>query len=371
MHQISDTATASRKDRTPKKLAPFPSSFQTCLPFFRIMTTIRVLSQDDINKLLALGDSKAALEMVDLMASTFATYTAAHGNEEKQKYAQAPQRIAVTTDLHKVLFMPSRLNTTTSIKVVSVPLGDSKGGLPGTTLVLDEATGGLQAVMNAAALTAVRTAAGSALATQYYAKEDAKSLLVLGAGAQGRAHIDMVVAVRPSIESVVIWNRGQERREQLVRDIQAAYPKLKVSGAGNDAELEAAAREADIVCTATNATQPILRGSWLKSDVHLNCVGSYRLDMHEIDAQCVKQTEKILVDSVEACTHESGELVASSTPESWTELGQIVIDKQDTAADRAKRTLFKSVGISVQDSAIAGLMAKRAADANIGSVVPY
>ncbi|KAI9490225.1 hypothetical protein BDB00DRAFT_769242 [Zychaea mexicana] len=305
------------------------------------------------------------------MGSTFAAYTAAHGDAEKQKCAQAPQRIAVTTDMHKVLFMPSRLNTTTSIKVVSVPLGDSKGGLPGTTLVLDEATGGLQTVMNAAALTAVRTAAGSALATQYYAKEDAKSLVVLGAGAQGRAHIDMVVAVRPSIQNVTIWNRGQERRDQLVREIQAAYPNLTVKGAGNDAELEPAARDADIVCTCTNATQPILRGEWLKEDVHLNCVGSYRLDMHEIDAQCVKQTDKILVDSVEACTAESGELVASSTPEKWTELGKIVIENQDAKADSAKRTLFKSVGISVQDSAIAGLMAKRAADANLGSVVPY
>ena len=123
-------------------------------------SSIRVLSQDDINKLLAVGDSKAALEMVDLMATTFAAYTDAHGDAEKQKRAQAPQRIGVETDSHKVLFMPSRLNTTTSIKVVSVPLGDSKGGLPGTILVLDEATGGLSTVMNGAVLTAVRTAAG-------------------------------------------------------------------------------------------------------------------------------------------------------------------------------------------------------------------
>ncbi|KAI9244553.1 hypothetical protein BDA99DRAFT_553707 [Phascolomyces articulosus] len=335
-------------------------------------SSIRVLSQDDINKLLAVGDAKAALEMVDLMATTFAAYTGAHGNAEKQKLAQAPQRIGVETDSHKVLFMPSRLNTTTSIKVVSVPLGDSKGGLPGTILVLDEATGGLSTVMNGAVLTAVRTAAGSAVATKYYAKEDSKSLLVLGAGAQGRSHIDMMIAVRPSIEKVTIWNRGQERRDKLVREIQEAYPKLSVEGVGNEGEgLASAARDADIVCTCTNATEPVLHGKWLKSDVHLNCVGSYRLDMHEIDAQCVKQTEKILVDSIEACTHESGELVASSNSEAWTELGQIVIENQDTKADQAKRTLFKSVGISVQDSAIAGLMAKRGAEANLGSVVPY
>ncbi|ORY97398.1 hypothetical protein BCR43DRAFT_472491 [Syncephalastrum racemosum] len=333
-------------------------------------TTIRVLSQNDIHKLLGLGDPAAAHEMVDLMAETFASYTATHDNPEKQKSAQAPQRIGVTTDNHKVLFMPSRLNQTTSVKVVSVPLGDSKAGLPGTTLVLDEATGGVEAVMNAAALTAVRTAAGSALATRLYAKDDATHLLVLGAGAQGRAHADMVIAERPSVQHITIWNRGQERREQLVRELQKAYPTRTVVGVDLDT-LEPAAREADIVCTCTNATDPILRGTWLRSDVHLNCVGSYRMDMHEIDGETVRQSECILVDSVEACKAESGELVASSQPSEWTELGQIVLEKRDTTQDKAKRTLFKSVGISVQDSAISGLMVKRAKEQDVGVCVPY
>ncbi|KAL1935217.1 hypothetical protein VTP01DRAFT_4357 [Rhizomucor pusillus] len=329
-------------------------------------TTIRVLSQADVDALLALGNesSAAALEIVDLMASTFATFS------KRPERAQAPHRIGVTTDQHKVLFMPSRLDTTTSIKVVSVPLGDSKGGLPGTVLVLDEATGSVQAVMNATALTAVRTAAGSAVATRYFASQDSKHLLVLGAGAQGRAHVDMMVAVRPSIERVTIWNRGQERREKLVKDIQDTYPHLKVQGVGME-DLESAARNADIVCTCTNATEPILKGSWLKSNVHLNCVGSYRLDMHEIDAETVKTMKALIVDSVEACKAESGELVASSSPDQWVEIGNIVADHQDTQHLQRQKTLFKSVGVSVQDSAIAGLIVKRAEQQTTGSIVPF
>lgn len=124
-----------------------------------MVSTIRVLSENDIEQLLALGD---ALEIVNLMADALAAYTLSRSDPDKHKDAQAPHRLTVTTDNHKVLFMPSRLGTTTSVKIVSVPLSDnSKTGLPGTTVVLNEDTGEVEAVMNAAALTAVRTAAGT------------------------------------------------------------------------------------------------------------------------------------------------------------------------------------------------------------------
>lgn len=210
------------------------------------------------------------------------------------------------------------------------------------------------------------------MATYLYAVSEASHLLVLGAGAQARAHIDMMLAVRPTINHVTIWNRGSERRQQLVHAIQTAYPHLTVQGAASDAELEAAARQADIVCTCTNSSQPILRGAWLKPTVHLNCVGSYRLDMHEVDADTIKLTQRIIVDSVEACGHEAGELVASSKPEDWIEIGRILLHgTTPSEEERSCRTLFKSVGISVQDSAIAGLMVRRAKDSNTGSVVPF
>lgn len=214
---------------------------------------------------------------------------------------------------------------------------------------------------------------GSALATRYYALENAQELLVLGAGAQARAHVDMMLAVRPTIRKVTVWNRGPGRREKLVSQLLKAYPNLTVVGIDNDS-LEQAARSADIICTCTNATQPVLRGAWLKPDVHLNCVGSYRLDMREVDQEAVAHMDKIIVDSIEACSAEAGELVAWSKQALWTEIGQVVlIDRTQPIIGyfRSKRTMFKSVGISVQDSAIAGLMLKRAKELNIGSPVPY
>lgn len=127
------------------------------------MSSILVLSQTDINKLLAQGDAQVANQVVDLMEDTFIKYTAGHDNEEKAKQAQSPQRIGVSTESHQVLFMPSRLGSTTSIKIVSVPTKDGLSGLPATNIVIDEKTGGVEAVMNADALTAVRTAAGNVI----------------------------------------------------------------------------------------------------------------------------------------------------------------------------------------------------------------
>ncbi|KAG2232598.1 hypothetical protein INT48_009807 [Thamnidium elegans] len=333
------------------------------------MSNILILSQTDIDKVLSQGDAKVANQVIDLMQTTFEKFTQGQTNEQFALAAQSPQRISVSTDSHKVLFMPSRLDTTTSIKIVSVPTKEGVSGLPATILVLDENTGSVQAVMNAGALTAVRTAAGSGLATRLYAHAESKNLVVFGAGAQGRSHVDMMIAVRPSLERIAIWNRGQKRKLELIQELQEAYPTRTFVSANE--ELETEVQKADIICTCTNATEPVLFGKWLKDGVHLNCVGSYRMDMHEVDTETVKRAEVIVVDSVEACAHEAGELVKSSKSQDWLEMGNIFLNKLDTKQDVSKITLFKSVGISVQDSAIAGLMVTRAKEEGLGNIVPF
>ncbi|KAG1459457.1 hypothetical protein G6F46_006038 [Rhizopus delemar] len=307
--------------------------------------------------------------MIDLMGETFEKFTAGHLDSKLALKAQSPQRISVHMDSHQALFMPSRLDQTTSLKIVSVPTKEGKSGLPATIVVLDKEEGSVEAVMNADALTAIRTAAGSGLATRYYANPSAKNLVVFGAGAQGRSHIDMMVAVRPTIERIAIWNRGEERKNQLIQELRSIYPKKEIISANEDLENEV--KQADIVCTCTNATDPVLFGRWLKSGVHLNCVGSYRKDMHEVDAETIKKAQLIAVDSVEACSEEAGELIKSSRSEDWLEIGNVTYKKIKFEQDRDKITLFKSVGISVQDSAISGLILKLAKENEIGKIVPF
>ncbi|KAI7907600.1 uncharacterized protein BX663DRAFT_491413 [Cokeromyces recurvatus] len=349
------------------------------------MTNIRVISQSDISRILSQGNTEVANEIVDIMAKTFRQFTEGQNdkaNENERLASQSPQRIGISTEAFQVLFMPSRLDHTTSIKVVSVPTKEGLSGLPATILVIDETTGSTEAVMNATSLTAIRTAAGSGLATRYFAHPEAKNLVVLGAGAQAKAHIDIMISIRPSIERISIWNRSEQRRLELIKELQQIYPtRTFVSAVGDDNSshhdvnaflLEEEVRKADIICTCTNATDPILVGQWLKPGVHLNCIGSYRLDMHEIDSDTVKRAELIIVDSIKACSHEAGELVASSKPEDWLEIGQYMIDNEEIETKyNEKITLFKSVGISVQDSAIAGLIVKHAKKEKLGTIVPF
>ncbi|KAI8984628.1 hypothetical protein BDF20DRAFT_860948 [Mycotypha africana] len=335
--------------------------------------SLTVLSQKNIDDILSKDNVEVANAIVDLMGETFAKFTAGHSDDTKALQAQSPQRIGIDTDSRKVLFMPSRLGETTSIKIVSVPTKDGLSGLPATVMVMDEDTGRVQAVMNADSLTAIRTAAGSGLATRYYADENAKNLLVFGAGAQGEAHVKIMLAVRPNLEKIYIWNRSEARKQGLIKELQKAHPTREfIAVKADNSNLEEIVRNADIICTCTNSTEPVLFGKWLKPGVHLNCIGSYRMDMHEIDSETVKKAELIIVDSIDACKHEAGELVKSSKPEQWIEMGSRVLDGlKKTEAERNKRTLFKSVGISVQDSAIAGWILDRAKRSNIGSKVPF
>lgn len=208
------------------------------------------------------------------------------------------------------------------------------------------------------------------MATRLYAKTNSKNLVVFGAGAQGRAHVDMMIAVRPSIERISIWNRGEKRRLELIKELEKAYPTRTFVSA-DEASLKNEVQNADIICTCTNATDPVLFGKWLSEDVHLNCVGSYRMDMHEVDAETIKRAEIIAVDSIDACSNEAGELVKSSKPEEWLEMGDIVLKNINTKENQRKITLFKSVGISVQDSAIGGLMIELAKKENLGTYVPF
>lgn len=209
---------------------------------------------------------------------------------------------------------------------------------------------------------------GSGLATRLYANPQAKRAVIFGAGAQGQSHIDMIIAARPSLDHISVWNRSPERRNGLIKLMQKRYP-TRTFTAIDDSTAESAVRQAHIVCTCTNATQPVLFGAWLSPGTHLNLVGSYRMDMHEVDAQTIQRADTIVVDSVEACGHEAGELVLSSKPEQWVEMGSVV--KTTPAFDPHRITLFKSVGISVQDSAIAGLMIKKAEEEQLGVSAPF
>jgi thiomorpholine-carboxylate dehydrogenase len=200
-------------------------------------------------------------------------------------------------------------------------------------------TGEPLAVMDGRLITEMRTAAVSAAATQRLAAPDSRVLALLGSGVQAHAHLQALRLVR-RFEEVRVWSRTSEHAEQFARQHQAkAMPA------------ESAVRGADVIVTATNALQPILEGAWLKPGAHVNAVGSPRPDWRELDDRAMANT--LVVDSREAARKEAGDVILSKA-KIYAEIGEIFSGMKE--APVSATTVFKSVGLAVEDIATARLV---------------
>ena len=200
-------------------------------------------------------------------------------------------------------------------------------------------TGEPLAVMDARLITEMRTAAVSASATRRLAAPDSRVLALLGSGVQARAHLQALMLVRHFAE-VRVWSRTAEHAERFAEQHNAkAMP------------VEAAVRGADVVVTATSALQPILEGAWLKPGAHVNAVGAPRPDWRELDDSAMANT--LVVDSREAVLKESGDVILSKA-KIYAEIGEIFAGVKE--APLPATTVFKSVGIAVEDIAAAKLV---------------
>ena len=200
-------------------------------------------------------------------------------------------------------------------------------------------TGEPLAVMGARLITEMRTAAVSAAATRRLAAPDSRVLALLGSGVQARAHLQALMLVRHFAE-IRVWSRTAEHAERFAEQHNAkAMP------------VEAAVRGADVVVTATSALQPILEGAWLKPGAHVNAVGAPRPDWRELDDSAMANT--LVVDSREAVLKESGDVILSKA-KIYAEIGEIFAGVKE--APLPTTTVFKSVGIAVEDIAAAKLV---------------
>src|SRR5438067_589421 len=225
-----------------------------------------------------------------------------------------------------VTFYPSNAGTELPTHMAVIALFDPKTGEP-------------LALMDGRYITEMRTAAVSAVATDALAAHDAKVLTLLGAGVQARSHLEILPHVR-EFEEVRVWNRTWERAERFAQ------------GHGIKAmPLESAVRGADVVVTATSSHEPILKGEWLKTGAHVTAIGAARPDWRELDDAVMANV--VVVDSYEGARTESGDVILSGiTP--YAELGEILNGSKSVAATRT--TVFKSLGMAVQDLATAQLV---------------
>jgi ornithine cyclodeaminase/alanine dehydrogenase-like protein (mu-crystallin family) len=225
-----------------------------------------------------------------------------------------------------VTFYPNNAGTALPTHMAVIALFDPKTGEP-------------LALMDGRYITEMRTAAVSAVATDALAAPDAKVLALLGAGVQAQAHLEVLPHVR-RFKEIRVWNHHPEKAERF-----AEKHGIKAM------DIEAAVRDADVVVTATSAREPILRGKWLKRGAHVNAVGASRPDWRELDDDAMRNV--VIVDSYEGARNEAGDVILSgATP--YAELGEILNGSK--RVDSGTTTIFKSLGMAVEDVAAAKLV---------------
>ena len=253
-------------------------------------------------------------------------------------------------------------------KLVSVYGQNPSRNLPviGALYVLsDYETGFPVAVMDAGYITGLRTAAASAVATRYLAREDSRTLGIFGTGVQGEFHALCIPAVRP-IEQIVVWSRGQDTMQAFCERIDGKV-QANVRPAGSIEEVASC----DVVVTATTSATPLFSGSLLKPGTHVNNVGSHSPTTREMDTESVTRGT-VVVDAYDAAWAESGDVLipidegAITREHVVAELGEVVLGKKPGRQRPDELTLFKSNGLAFQDAVTAALGLQRARDAGAG-----
>ena len=242
--------------------------------------------------------------------------------------------------------MPALTPEGLGLKAVTFYPSNVDRGIPthmATIFLVDPETGAPLAVMDGRLITEMRTAAVSAAATKLLALPDAKILAILGSGVQAQSHAEALRLVRNFAE-VRVWGPTRERAERFAKEIVA-----------KSMSAEEAVRGADVVVTATNSKTPVLKGSWLKSGCHVNAIGACRPDWRELDDEAMSNV--LFVDSREGALKESGDIILSGA-KIYLELGEALAGKVPSRANET--TIFKSLGMAVEDIAAAMLVYRSA-----------
>ena len=215
--------------------------------------------------------------------------------------------------------------------------------------LFDPKTGEPLALMDGRYITEMRTAAVSAVATDHLGRADTPVLAILGSGVQARSHLEALRIVR-KFREVRVWSPRHARE---------FASKFGVSAA---ASAEEAVRGADVIVVATSATTPVLRGEWLSPGAHINAVGATRPDWRELDDEVLRKA-RIYVESREAATKESGDIIAAG--KIFAELGEVVAGSKPGRQSDDETTLYKSIGVAIEDICSAELVYRRALAAGI------
>jgi ornithine cyclodeaminase/alanine dehydrogenase-like protein (mu-crystallin family) len=285
-----------------------------------------------------------------------------------------PVRLVVPlTQIHgRITSMPGYLDQDQALgmKVVTYFQNNDKQGLPAilaTIMLFSTQTGKAIAVMDGTFITTIRTACASALATRILANAEAPVLGVIGAGVQARAHIRALSRVR-RLRKVKIYSPSGVSGRTIKKDLE---PEIGIS-IDVMANSEQAVRDSDLVVTVSTAKQPVLKLEWITPGAHISAVGSHRPDLREIDGATLSHST-VVVDSREAIMAECGDVLLAIKENSFSErsihaeIGEVLAGAKRGRSHAAEITLYKSVGIAIQDVATAHYVYRKALERKIGT----
>lgn len=322
-----------------------------------VSVDVLVISGADVRRLLPMKDCIPLIENV--------MRTVSRGG------AQLPLRIGVSPPdtQNKLVVMPGYVDdpATMGAKVIAVYPGNARRGLSshmGAVLLFDAREGVPLALIDAASITGMRTAAASAVATRALSPEDACDLAIIGTGEQAAAHLHAISQVR-KLRTVRVWGRSRENARAFAeREASTVDPKIEVCETIRDALVGA-----DMVCTTTSSREPIVQGAWVARGAHVNLVGASVAAAREVDDALVTNS-RFYVDFRPSALAQAGELLgamgADAAKHIRGEIGEVLNGTVPGRTDEFEITVYKSLGIAAQDLAAAHEIYQRAKAAGVG-----
>jgi ornithine cyclodeaminase len=320
----------------------------------------RLLNEAQVRSLLPMSD------LIEAMEDALARFSAGD--------VLQPVRTVLTVGPTKAYFglmpaympQPARLGA----KLVTVFGNNEARGLPShlaTIVLLDPDTGALQAILDGRYITEARTAAVSAVSARHLARAEASTLAIVGSGVQARSHLEALAEVRP-LREVRVWSPREPSRDRFVVEMAGRTPaQLRAAASAEDA-----VRGADIVVLATSSPTPVVQNAWVAAGAHVMSVGACRPDQREMDPALVARA-RLFVDSRAAALVESGDVVLGIREGRFTpshiggEIGQVVMGRASGRGDAGDVTIFKSLGMAVEDVVAADLVLSRAIEQGSGA----
>ncbi|MBE0658709.1 MAG: ornithine cyclodeaminase family protein [Bryobacteraceae bacterium] len=308
-----------------------------------------ILREDDVKRLLPMADA------IQAVAESFTALAAGEGSNHPRRRMFLP----TGSVLHQ---MTGWWRGYYGTKVYSTNV--KRGALAFHVLLYDAATAEPLAMIEANALGQIRTGAATGVATRLLAAAGPAQVGMIGSGFQAWTQLEAVAAVRP-VTQARVWSRSEEKRTRFAAEASAAFGIDVIAAAS----AEDAIRAAGVVITATYAKDPVLDDAWVAPGAHVNAAGSNQAGRREIPAELVRRASLIAVDSLEQARIEAGDLLLAVPETEWAALP--ISEMKDLMADGFARpegvTIFESLGLAVQDIAVAALVYERALKAGSGS----